>query len=85
MVRKPRGSTERASLRESELAISTLAGETARMTLGGWQLEPPYRVGLSQLVSECVTVDHVAPLSGTRQHQAVAPLLDRHEQVAGTG
>jgi hypothetical protein len=32
-VLRPRGSTERASLRESELAKSTFAGETARITL----------------------------------------------------
>lgn len=32
-VRNPRGSTERASLRESEFARSTFAGETARITL----------------------------------------------------
>ena len=32
-VRNPLGSTERASFKASELARSTLAGETARMTL----------------------------------------------------
>ena len=33
MVLRPCGSTERASLSDSELARSTLAAETARMTL----------------------------------------------------
>ena len=33
MVRLPCGSTDRASLRESEFARSALAGETARITL----------------------------------------------------
>jgi len=34
-VRRPWESTERASLRASELARSTFAGDTARMTLEG--------------------------------------------------
>jgi hypothetical protein len=52
MVRRPRGSTERASLRESELARSTLAGETARMTLLGEEMYSSTRFRICRSMSD---------------------------------